>query len=107
LDEVISTIGRLDSDKTAMAKFSKFTRATAFPVEVVPGYVNSVRQRLYSFPYDVTVMEQWAPGRRQYIHGRNLFHHVGYVSTEAKRNEDTYRASYAKLRSDVCYERLG
>ena len=106
LDEVISTLGKLNMSTIAMAKFSKFVRATAFPVDVVPNYVKSVLDRLYTSPYDVTVMEQWAPGRSQYIHARNLFHHVGYVSTEAKRNDDTYRAAYAELRSDVCFEKL-
>jgi hypothetical protein len=106
LDEVISTLGKLDMNTIAMAKFSKFVRATAFPVDVVPNYVKSVVDRLYTSPYDVTVMEQWAPGRRQYIHTRNLFHHVGYVSTEAKRNDEKYRAAFAQLRGDVCFEKL-
>jgi len=106
LNEVVSTLSRLDASEIAMAKFSKFVRATAFAVSIVASYVKSIRERLYTFPYDVTVMEQWAPGRTQYIHARNLFHHVGHVSTESKRNEETYRTKYAALRSDVCFEIL-
>ena len=71
LDEVVSTLASLDHTRIAMAKFSKFTRATAFPIEMVPGYVQSVRDRLYTHPYDITVIEQWAPNRRQYIHARS------------------------------------
>lgn len=106
LVEVISTLAGLDRDTTAMAKFSKFTRATAFPVEVVAMYTRSVLDRLHVFPYDVTIIEEWAPGRRLYIHPRNLFHHVGYVSTEPSRNAPAYRQAYAELRGDVCFERL-
>lgn len=106
LDEVVSTLASLDHARIAMAKFSKFTRATAFPIEMVPGYVQSVRDRLYTHPYDITVIEQWAPNRRQYIHARNLFHHVGHVSTEASRNTPEYRAAYTKLRSDTCFQSL-
>ncbi len=106
LDEVVTTLSTLDTNTIAMAKFSKFVRATAFPANVVLGYAKSIRSRLYKFPYDITVMEQWAPGRRQYIHMRNLFHHVGYVSTEQKRNSDEFRSLYASLRGDVCFEPL-
>lgn len=109
LDELIYTLSTLHIQTIAMAKFSKFLRATAFPVDIVSDYAQSVRDphRLYTHPYDVTVIEQWAPGRREYIHARNLFHHIGHVSTEPKRNDAAYRAMYAGLRGDVCYERLG
>ena len=106
LDEVVTTLSELNRDSTAMAKFSKFVRATAFPVDVVLKYAESVHSRLYEFPYDVTVMEQWASGRRQYVHARNLFHHVGHVSTEAKRNDAAYRVAYAELRGDLCFESI-
>lgn len=108
LDETISTLIRLDVRQIGMAKFSKFLRATAFPVAVVGDYVRSVRDpvRLQVHPYDITIIEQWAPGRRVYVHDRNLFHHVGYVSTEPKRNEAGYRAAYSGLRSDVCFEKF-
>ena len=107
LDEVITALSRLDRDEIAMAKFSKFVRATAFPSDMVPHYVDSVLRRLYDFPYDVTVIEEWAAGRRQYIHDRNLFHHIGFVSTEARRNDPVYRATNAELRGDKCFEKLG
>ena len=106
LDEVVTTLSRLDRDKIAMAKFSKFVRATAFPSVLVSFYVDSVLHRLYDFPYDVTVIEEWAAGRRQYVHPRNLFHHIGFVSTEARRNDPVYRATYAELRGDRCFENL-
>jgi hypothetical protein len=106
LDEVVRSLSGLQKDSIAMAKYSKFLRATAFPVEVVHKYVASVLKRLYTFPYDITDLEQWAPGRKQHLHSRNLFHHIGLVSTEPKRNEIGYRLRYAELRGDVCYQDL-
>lgn len=108
LDEVIYTLSLLHMQAIAMAKFSKFLRATAFPVDIVSDYAQSVRNplRLNTRPYDVTKIEEWAPGRREYIHTRNLFHHIGYVSTEPARNDAAYRAMYAELRGDVCFDRL-
>lgn len=106
IDEVVTALSRLDRDGIAMAKFSKFVRATAFPSDVVPRYVDSVLRRIYDFPYDVTVIEEWAAGRRQYIHDKNLFHHIGSISTEPRRNDPVYRAKYAELRADKCFEKL-
>ena len=106
LDEVVTTLSMLDREEIAIAKFSKFVRATAFPSHMVPHYVDSVLRRLNDFPYDVTVIEEWAVGRKQYIHHRNLFHHIGFVSTEARRNDPAYRAEYAQLRGDKCFENL-
>jgi len=106
LDEVVYTLSNLHTDEIAMAKFSKFVRATAFPARMVPRYAKSVRERLNTHPYDVTRIEEWAPGKRQYIHHRNLFHHIGYVSTVETRNDNEYRLSYEALRSDVCFEKM-
>ena len=105
--DVLLLLGSMKKKNTiAMVKFSKFVRATAFPVDLVPMYVESVRDRLYDFPYDVTMIEQWAPGRKMHVHTRNLFHHIGHVSTESTRNDDAYRTAYAELRGDKCFEKL-
>lgn len=106
LDEVVITLSSLHTGSIAMAKFSKFVRATAFPADIVFNYTKSVRDRLYEYPYDITVIEQWSSGRRVYIHKRNLFHHIGHVSTEPTRNSDEYRKLYEALRNDVCFEPL-
>ncbi len=48
----------------------------------------------------VTRIEEWVLGKRQYIHHSNLFHHIGYISTVETRNDNEYRLSYEALRSD-------
>lgn len=120
LDEVVTTLASFNNHndnnnynnvKIGMAKFSKFMRATAFPVDTLPRYTASVMERLDKMPYDITIIEQWPMSERSaivqyYVHTRNLFHHIGLVSTEASRNEDDYMKRYAALRGDVCFEEL-
>ena len=106
IDEVVTTLSTLDDTFVAMAKFSKFLRATAFPVQFLHGYVQSVLARLSVKPHDITRVEEWSNGRSQYIHTRNLFHHIGTISTEANKNKEEYRRLYDGLRNDVCYQSL-
>ena len=107
LDEVISTLSTLNRNKIGIAKFSKFVRATAFPSNIINDYVELVRRKLYMSPYDRTSQDHsWSGDRTHYIHSRNLFHHIGFVSTEGKRNTIEFRAMYSDLRGDVCFETL-
>ena len=60
-------------------------------------------QRLYTHPPDVTRIEDWDQhSGRLYVHDRNLFHHIGRISTESVKNTDAFREKYRALREDVC-----
>lgn len=103
--EVIHTLARLSARDIAMAKFSKFSRSTAIPVSKVHAFVRYARSRLYTHPYDITRVEEWDSGG-VYTHDRNLFHHIGTVSTEATRNAQSFMDAHGAFRSDFCYESL-
>lgn len=108
LDEMLDSIGRLDPASVSMAKYSKFSRAWAFPARKIGAFAASVLRRIETHPYDVTRMEEWDPrGSVFYQHPFNLFHHIGSVSTETVRNTAAYQRMYHGLRSDTCRERLG
>ena len=108
--EVIDTLQVLSPLDTAMAKFSKFSRGMAIPAGKVSAFVQFTRSRLYTHPYDITQVENWDQhqgGGRIYVHKRNLFHHIGTVSTERARNTQEFLAQFGEFRSDVCFEDLG
>jgi len=104
IDELVTTLSQLDTRETSMARFSKFQRATAVPSAKVSSYAGNIRSRLYTHPHDVTRIEDWDPPGRLYVHNRNLFHHIGRVSTEALKNSEAFREQYSELREDVCWQ---
>ena len=91
---------------TSMARFSKFSRSTAIPARKIPAFVRYARSRLHTHPYDITRVEEWDQGGGVYVHRRNLFHHIGTVSTEGTRNTLPFLERYGGFRSDVCFEGL-
>jgi hypothetical protein len=109
LDEMLDSIGRLDPRLMSMAKYSKFSRAWAFPVHKVTAFAASVVRRIKTHPYDVTRVEEWDTQRERvqfYHHPVNLFHHIGSISTDPVRNTPEYNAMYHTLRRDTCRELL-
>lgn len=111
VDEVLTTLGRLSTRHTSLARFSKFLRATGIPARKVARFRDYVRSRLYTHPYDITRVEDWDPmptsGEvpQYYVHDRNIFHHVGTVSTVDAKNTIEFQREYAALRGDVCWQR--
>jgi hypothetical protein len=61
--------------------------------------------RLYTYPHDITKMEDWDPPGRMHVHTRNLYHHIGVVSTDERKNTDEFRQMYAVYRDDMCFEK--
>jgi len=104
VDELVTALGGLDARATSLARFSKFQRATAIPSRKAPLYAADIRHRLYTHPPDVTRIEDWDPPGGLYVHARNLFHHIGYMSTEAVKNNDAFRERHRALREDVCWQ---
>jgi hypothetical protein len=105
--ETVQVLSMLDTSKTSMARFSKFSRALAIPSRKIKQYSMNARSRLYSHPYDVTIVEEWdPPGGLYYVHARNLFHHIGEISTDTNKNDPVYVSRYRELRSDYCWEAL-
>ena len=51
-----------------------------------------------------TMQEDWDPPGSLYVHRRNLFHHIGRVSTESVKNSDEFRDMYHALREDECWQ---
>jgi hypothetical protein len=105
VDELVTALSRLDARAISMARFSKFQRATAIPSGKAVRYTEDIRRRLYTHPHDVTRIEDWDPPGRLYVHHRNLFHHIGFVSTEDSKNNDEFRQRYHALREDSCWQR--
>jgi hypothetical protein len=106
IDEVVVTLARLSAREISMARFSKFQRATAIPAAKTHRYAENIRERLYTHPHDVTRIEDWDPSGvgKLYVHDRNLFHHIGRISTEAVKNTDAFRERYRALREDKCWQ---
>ena len=102
VDEVNVALSGLNAKHTSMARFSKFLRATAFPAGKIARFREYVLSRLYTHPHDVTKIEDWDPPGSLYVHHRNLFHHIGNVSTVENKNTDQFREMYSGLREDVC-----
>lgn len=103
IDELVTALSRLHTREISMARFSKFQRATAIPAAKTHWYAQNIRKRLYTHPPDVTRIEDWdQQSGRLYVHDRNLFHHIGRISTESVKNTEAFREKYRALREDVC-----
>jgi hypothetical protein len=78
--------------------------STAFPAARVPDYSRDTRARLDTHPHDIIKAENWAgPDTLVYRHPRNLWHHIGNVSTEPHKNAPEWQALYADMRADSCF----
>lgn len=106
LDESLTALAGLDPATTSMAKLSRNMCATAFPVLRVDAYVQATLRRIHTHPHDIILAEEWAPPpARVYRHTRNLFHHIGDISTEETKNDPKWQEMYREMRSDTCFER--
>lgn len=114
LSESLDILAGLSSaGSTWMAKFSANMCATAFPVPRVSDYSRACLSRLYTHPHDIIFVEGWAPHPQQnlkdsaapvvYEHSRNLWHHIGNVSTEEHKNDPAWLARYGAMREDTCF----
>ncbi len=107
LSESLAALAALSSEETSMAKFSRNMCATAFPVKRVSAYIQACTERLYTHPHDVIYADSWAPDpARVYVHTKNLFHHIGNISTEPHKNVPMWQEQYGGLRTDSCGESL-
>ena len=107
LSELIPTLATLTAQETAMAKFSRNMCATAFPVTREEAYITASMGRLYTHPHDIIYADAWASGTaRVYTHNRNLFHHIGNISTEPHKNAPVWQDQYGALRADSCGDLL-
>lgn len=107
LSESLEALDKLNPAGTSMAKFSLNMCATAFPVPRVPDYSTATLNRLYTHPHDIIKAEDWAgTSSRVYRHHRNLWHHVGAVSTEPHKNNPEWQAQYAGARADICFQTI-
>jgi hypothetical protein len=100
LDEIVVTLSKLDYQNTSTARFSKSSRGTAFPVNKINAYVEHIIARRKIKSYDIHDPAQWFGTGTAYIHKRNLFHHIGYVSTSLHKNDELFHATYDSLRAD-------
>jgi hypothetical protein len=97
---VRSALRRATSDAV---QFSKFSRAFAVRRgAAVLELVANIRCQAQSLPYDVVLWNTFT----QPLRTRNLFHHVGSVSTVQYRNKEHYVKRYSDMRSDVCGQPL-
>ena len=93
----------LKSSALSAVQFSKFSRAFAVRRGAsVLDLVSNIRCQARSAPYDMVLWNTF-PSRTV---TRNLFHHMGTVSTIQYRNEDGYLAAYSHMRGDVCGQAL-
>ena len=107
VDEIVTALSTLNSHTISLAKFAGGLHGVAFPSSKVPLFTQYVRDRLYTHPHDITRIEDWDPaGGVLYTHPRNLFHHIGTVSTEERKNTDEFREKYRDLREDFCWQSL-
>jgi hypothetical protein len=107
LDEALVALAGLKGSEIAMAKLSKNMCATAFPVVRVGAYSRASRMRVYTHPHDIIFAEEWAPPPLYvYKHLRNLFHHIGDISTEDHKNTLEWQRKYKMIREDSCGERI-
>ena len=102
LDELVGTLGTLDAQATALAKFSPLSTGMSFPVRKLGKYVDYTLGRVNTHPYDVTRVEEWDAGGGVYVHRRSLFQHIGRVSTQEYRNSEEFRKLYASMRDYEC-----
>jgi len=107
IQEIVAKLGQLDAVAVSLAKFSKFSRGVAFPVGKIEAYARNAQAHVREKPYDYFDVKEWDPhGGDVHIHARNVFHHIGAVSTIAYRNEDAYHDNYDAMRGDYCGEAL-
>jgi len=106
VDEAVTALAGLRVNETSLAKFAKGLHGVAFPSRKVDRFAEYVRARLYTHPHDITVIEEWDKGGGLYMHARNLFHHIGEISTEERKNTDEFRKQYQDLREDTCWQKL-
>jgi hypothetical protein len=104
VDETVAVLSGLNATELSFARFSKGLRGIAFPALKVARFAEYAVSRLYTHPHDITKMEEWDPPGRMHVHARNLFHHIGLVSTDDRKNTDEFRQRYAAYRDDVCFE---
>ena len=102
LDELVGTLGTLDRQAIALAKFSPLSTGMSFPVGKVGKYVDYTLGRVNTHPYDVTRVEEWDAGGGVYRHRTSLFQHIGRVSTQEYRNSEEFRKLYASMRDYEC-----
>lgn len=104
LSESLHALASLSVEQASMAKFSANMCSTAFPAARVSAYSQATLDRLYTHPHDIIKAEDWAPyPARVYRHDRNLWHHIGNVSTEPHKNTREWQAQYRALREDSCF----
>lgn len=107
LSEALGALAGLSPAGTSMAKLSSNMCATAFPAVRVPAYSRDTLARLYTHPHDIIMAENWAgPETQVYRHSRNLWHHIGNVSTEPHTNTPEWQALYAGMRMDTCFDQM-
>jgi hypothetical protein len=107
IQEAVETLARLDSSKVSLVKFSKIATGVAFPRDKVELYARHAQAHVYDRPHDYYSEREWDPnGGGVHVHGKNLFHHIGEVSTIPYRNHDEYHKMYDDLRSDYCGEAM-
>jgi hypothetical protein len=104
VDETVSVLSGLSTRELSFARFSKGLRGIAFPARKIKAFAEYAVSRLYTHPHDITRMEDWDPPGRMHVHSRNLYHHIGVVSTDDRKNTDEFRQMYAMYRDDVCFE---
>jgi hypothetical protein len=105
VDETVAALSGLSAREISFARFSKGLRGIAFPARKVGRFARYAVARLYTHPHDITKMEDWDPPGKMYVHSRNLYHHIGVVSTDDRKNTDDFRRRYAVYRDDVCFQR--
>jgi hypothetical protein len=105
VDETVSVLSGLSASDLSFARFSKGLRGIAFPARKIKQFTDYAVSRLYTYPHDITKMEDWDPPGRMHVHTRNLYHHIGVVSTDERKNTDEFRQMYAVYRDDMCFEK--
>ena len=106
LSESLEALAGLDPRSVSMARLSVNMCATGFPRERVKAYSQSTLARLYTHPHDIIDVNLWAPvdTTRVYRHHRNLWHHIGEISTEPHKNDPKWREKYRAWRDDTCFD---
>jgi hypothetical protein len=105
LSESLDVLAGLDPARVAMVKLSRNMCATAFSIHRVGDYSKACIERLYYHPHDIINVEAWSgprDGSHAYTHLRNLWHHIGNVSTETHKNNPEWQAQYRDMREDTC-----
>jgi hypothetical protein len=107
IQEIMHTISTLDAVNVSLAKLAKIATGVAFPKDKVSLYAAHAQAHVYDRPHDFYSEREWDPsGSGIYFHKRNLFHHIGSVSTISYRNEESYHKQYDAMREDYCGESI-